>query len=168
MKKLVLVLMILSIATAVFAENQKFCNKINALDNLNLRNFPKTLPKDCNNWEKIASTWKNASPNLRYNKEYGFDELHELWQTKDKTKMFVLETIIGNERPYSWIFVDTETKLQDGRIDENNDGAFERRFTIYPGGPKLRFRLRPNWQIKKFSPTRGKYSFERSMKINPK
>ncbi|MEC9491992.1 hypothetical protein [Flexistipes sp.] len=167
MKKLVFVLMVLSLATVVFAENQKFCNKINALDNLNLRNFPKTLPKDCNNWKKIASTWKNSTT-LRYNKEYGYDVLHELWQTKDETKMFIFETVIGNKRPYLWIFVDLETKLQDGRIDENNDGSFERRFTLYPNGPKLKYRLLPDWQIKKFTPTHGKYSFERTMGISPK
>jgi len=176
MKKLIFVLVVLSISTVVFAD----CKNIISKANLNhSTNFLIDTPEECG-WIKTAFSYsdeytnRKRVPNLGYpengappyfyydtaavlGKNDPNDTLIEIWISPDKQLLVGFATMIGNERPYAFLFKKVESNLIKGYSDHDKDGIYDYPFTLDMRGNRP-IPLLPVWKVKN-ALTRGKFDY---------
>jgi len=190
MKKLVFVLMVLSLATVVFAD----CRYMISEDNMDdFTNFLIDTPEMCG-WKKTAFSYSNEYKNIKYikmtrtnmeglsevnskrivfidgkyiyydvasiNEEDKTDTLIEIWLSPDEKLLVGFATMIGNKRPYAYFFRNVDGDTIRGYSDHDKDGIYDYPFALDMKSTKP-IPIQNVWEVNPKRLTRGEYSYKK-------
>ena len=177
MKKLILVLVVLSISTVVFADCKNMLHKsnLNSFDN-----FLIDTPEECG-WEKITSVYSDEYKNIQREKnpvsnvmggEYIYydaaafsetdkkDTLIEIWRSPDKKDLVGFATMIGNSRPFAFFHRSVKGDTIRGYSDHDKNGIYDYQFSLSMKGNQP-IPIQGVWRVNAKNKTRDKYYYKK-------
>jgi len=177
MKKLAFVLMVLSLATVVFAD----CNNMISENNRdNFTNFLIDTPETCG-WKKTSFTYSNEYRNIKriknpasqfvggkyiyydaaaFSDQDKNDTLIEIWISPDEQLLVGFTTMIGNSKPYAYFFKKVDGDTIKGYSDHDKNGIYDYPFALDMKGTEP-IPIQAVWEVKQRGLTRGKYSYKK-------
>ena len=175
MKKLIFVLLLLSLASAVFAD----CRYMISEDNMDdYTNFLIDTPKMCG-WKKTAFSYSNEYKNIKrainpasqfvggkyiyydaaaFSEKDKNDTLIEIWLSPDEKLLVGFATMIGNKRPYAYFFRNVDGDTIRGYSDHDKDGIYDYPFALDMKSTNP-IPIQNVWEVNSKRLTRGKYSY---------
>jgi len=177
MRKIIFVLIILSIATVVFADCQYMISGDNMDD---YTNFLIDTPEMCG-WKKMSFTYSDEYKNIKraknpasqfvggkyiyydaaaFSEKDTNDTLIEIWISPDEQLLVGFATMIGNSKPYAFFFRNVDGDSIRGYSDHDKNGIYDYPFALDMKGTKP-IPIQGVWEVNSKKLTRGKYSYEK-------